>query len=266
MNEVMNGIPTMVYTIIILIGFCALLGAVYYALKNGKLSSDALKVGVSVLDGMQQSAQALAKATGNSAISIAAFILEAGTRAAHAAEQMYKTGEIDKDERNKTAKEIAEDLLKLAGIEVTEDRKTALAVAIEAECDAMGHGMELSGVATVSGTAEEMEQFAKLMEKNGVKLSAEESAGSGEESETVEAAEDSLARGYDTEECKGDGEVYAAVTMDDGLRWKKVSDCTDEELDAAIRANRPKADTTNMTHAEKTALLTALVDEENSEE
>ena len=85
MNEVMNVIPTMVYTIIILIGFCALLGAVYYALKNGKLYSDALKVGVSVLDGMQQSAQALAKATGNSAISIAAFILEAGTRAAHAA-------------------------------------------------------------------------------------------------------------------------------------------------------------------------------------
>ncbi len=233
MNEVMNGIPTMVYTVIILIGFCALLGAVYYALKNGKLSSDALKVGTSVLDGMQQSAQALAKATGNSAISIAAFILEAGTRAAHAAEQ--------------------------------EDRKTALAVAIEAECDAMGHGMELSGVAIVSGTAEEMEQFAKLMEKNGVKLSAEESAGSGEESETVEAAEGSLARGYDTEECKGDGEAYAAVTMDDGLGWKKVSDCTDEELDAAIRANRPKADTTNMTRAEKTALLTALVDEENRE-
>lgn len=266
MNEVLNMIPPMAYAIIVLIGFCGLFGAAYYALKNGMLSSEALKVGTSVLDGMQQSAQALAKATGNGAVSIAAFILEAGTRAAHAAEQMYKTGEIGKEERNKTAKEIAEDLLKLAGIEVTEDRKTALAVAIEAECDAMGHGMALSGVATVSGTAEEMEQFAKLMEKNGVKLSAEESAGSGEESETVEAAEGSLARGYDTEECKGDGEVYAAVTMDGGLGWKKVSDCTDEELDAAIRANRPKADTANMTRAEKTALLTALVDEENGEE
>lgn len=105
----------------------------------------------------------------------------------------------------------------------------------------MGHGMELSGVATVSGTAEEMEQFAKLMEKNGVKLSAEESAGSGEESENVEAAEGSLARGYDTEECKGDGEVYAAVTMDDGLGWKKVSDCTDEELDAGDSRKPPQS-------------------------
>lgn len=154
MNEVLNAIPPMIYIIIILIGFCALFGAAYYALKNGKLSSEALEVGTTMLEGMRQSAEALAKATGNGAISVAAFILDAGTRAAHAAEQMYKTGEIDKAERNKTAKKIAEDLLNLAGIEVTEDRKTALAVAIEAECDAMGHAMMLSGTATLKGTPE----------------------------------------------------------------------------------------------------------------
>lgn len=39
MNEVLNAIPPMIYIIIILIGFCALFGAAYYALKNGKLSS-----------------------------------------------------------------------------------------------------------------------------------------------------------------------------------------------------------------------------------
>ena len=100
MNEVLNAIPPMIYIIIILIGFCALFGAAYYALKNGKLSSEALEVGTTMLEGMRQSAEALAKATGNGAISVAAFILDAGTRAAHAAEQMYKTGEIDKAKQN----------------------------------------------------------------------------------------------------------------------------------------------------------------------
>ena len=170
MNEILNMVPPMAYAIMILIGFCALFGMAYYALKNGKLSGEALLVGTSVLEGMQQSAQALAKATGNGAISIAAFILDAGMRAAHAAEQMYKTGEIDKAERNQTAKQIAEDLLKLAGIEVTEDRKTALAVAIEAECDAMGHTMQLSGTATVTGTPEEILKLMDGTEEKATRL------------------------------------------------------------------------------------------------
>ena len=34
MNEVLNAIPPMIYIIIILIGFCALFGAAYYALKR----------------------------------------------------------------------------------------------------------------------------------------------------------------------------------------------------------------------------------------
>ena len=37
MNEMLNTIPPMAYAVIILIGFCALFGAAYYALKNGKL-------------------------------------------------------------------------------------------------------------------------------------------------------------------------------------------------------------------------------------
>lgn len=251
MNEMLNAIPPVAYAIMIVIGFCALFGAAYYALKNGMLSSDALKIGTTVLEGMKQSAEALAKATGSGAISMTAFILDAGTRAAHAAEQMYKTGEIGKEERNRAAKAIAEDLLKLAGIEVTEDRKAALAVAIEAECDAMGHGAALSGVATVTGTPEEIR---RLMEAANVKAQEEEA-------QTVAAEEGSLARGYDTEACAGDGAVYVGVAQDDGFAWKAIDACTEEELDAAIRANMPKADTTDMTREGKIALLEGLMDE-----
>lgn len=251
MNEMLNTIPPMAYAVIILIGFCALFGAAYYALKNGKLSNEALAVGTSVLEGMKQSAEALAKATGNGAISVAAFILDAGTRAAHAAEQMYKTGEIDKAERNKTAKKIAEDLLNLAGIEVTEDRKTALAVAIEAECDAMGHTMQLSGTATVTGTPEEIRKVL------GDGQSAEGKI------DTIPAGAGSLARGYDTPECAGDGRVYVGVAeKDGGFAWKQIEDCTDEELDAAILAHLPKADIGNMARAEKITVLEALTEED----
>ena len=254
MNEMLNAIPPVAYAIMIVIGFCALFGAAYYALKNGMLSSDALKIGTTVLEGLKQSAEALAKATGSGAISMTAFILDAGTRAAHAAEQMYKTGEIGKEERNRAAKAIAEDLLKLAGIEVTEDRKAALAVAIEAECDAMGHGTALSGVATVTGTPEEI---GRLMEAANLKAEAQE-----EEVQTIAAGAGSLARGYDTAEgCAGDGAVYVGVAEDDGFAWKAIDACTEEELDAAIRANMPKADTTDMTREGKIALLEGLTDE-----
>ena len=254
MNEILNMVPPMAYAIMILIGFCALFGMAYYALKNGKLSGEALLVGTSVLEGMQQSAQALAKATGNGAISIAAFILDAGMRAAHAAEQMYKTGEIDKAERNQTAKQIAEDLLKLAGIEVTEDRKTALAVAIEAECDAMGHTMQLSGTATVTGTPEEIRKVLGDGQNAEGKI------------ETIPAGAGSLARGYDTPECAGDGRVYVGVEeKDGGFDWKQIEDCTDDELSAAILANLPKADSGNMTREEKIALLEALTEEDEEE-
>ena len=83
MNEVLNAIPPMIYIIIILIGFCALFGAAYYALKNGKLSSEALEVGTTMLEGMRQSAEALAKATGNGAISVAAFLEAKNIRSPH---------------------------------------------------------------------------------------------------------------------------------------------------------------------------------------
>ena len=259
MNEMLNAIPPMAYAVIIIIGFCALFGTAYYALKNGMLSGEALKVGTTVLEGMQQSAQALAKATGNGAISVAAFVLDAGTRAAHAAEQMYKTGEIDKAERNKAAKEIAEELLKLAGIEVTEDRKTALAVAIEAECDAMGHTMQLSGTATVTGTEEEIRALLSKADEKTEKAEAAEE----EEAQAFEPSEGSLTRGYDTPECTGDGQIYVGVSLGEGegCGWKRVEDCTDEELHAAMKVQMPKADADSMTQEDIIAALTWLTEE-----
>ena len=203
-----------------------------------------------MLEGMRQSAEALAKATGNGAISVAAFILDAGTRAAHAAEQMNKTGEIDKAERNKSAKKIAEDLLNLAGIDVTEDRKTALAVAIEAECDAMGQAMMLSGTATLKGTPEEIKTMLTEEKKT----------------ETINAEVGSLVRGYETPECQGDGKTYVGEEKEDGgFGWKQVTDCTDDELNTAIHAHLPKANYGDMTREDKISLIESLTEDKEQD-
>ncbi len=77
-----------------------------------------------------------------------------------------KQAKLTKPSETKLQKKIAEDLLNLAGIDVTEDRKTALAVAIEAECDAMGHAMMLSGTATLKGTPEEIKTMLTGEKKN----------------------------------------------------------------------------------------------------
>lgn len=121
-------------------------GALLYALRTGKLSGDVLATGTAMLEGVHDAAKALAKATGNPAINAASFIFKATAEAAHAAEQMHRTGEIGADERNAKAKEIAENLLELAGIDVTEDRKAAIAVLLEAECDVMGHALVVNTV------------------------------------------------------------------------------------------------------------------------
>lgn len=136
--------------VLILISFAALMGAFYFALKSRKISSDLLSTGATMLEGIQGTADALADATGNAAAGIAAYILQVAAKAARAAEQMAKTGEIGKAERNTKAKQIAQELLEMAGIEVTDDRKTAIAVLLEAECDTMGHHLNLD---VLGGTA-----------------------------------------------------------------------------------------------------------------
>lgn len=171
MNEMLETAMPVAYAAVVILPFAAILAAIYYALKGGMISDEALKTGMTVLEGVQKSVRALADSMGSSAVSIAAFVLDAGRLAARAAEQMMKTGEISREERNRRAKEIAAGLLELAGIEVTEEHMTALAVAIEAECDAMGHALDVSttATATVTGTPEEVRELAMLLEREGVK-------------------------------------------------------------------------------------------------
>lgn len=124
-----------------LIGILIATGALLYALKTGKLTGNMIATGTAMLEGVHDATRALAEATGNPAITAASYVFKATAEAAHAAEQMHRTGEISADERNAKAKEIAESLLELAGIAVTDDRKAAIAVLLEAECDAMGHAL-----------------------------------------------------------------------------------------------------------------------------
>ena len=183
MNEILETAMPVAYAAVVILAFAAILAAIYYALKGGMISDDTLKTGMTVLEGVHKSVSALAEAMGSSAVSIAAFVLDAGRLAARAAEQMMKTGEISREERNRRAKEIAAELLELAGIEVTEEHMTALAVAIEAECDAMGHALDVSttATATVTGTPEEVRELAMLLEREGVKLDFDGKGEAGQE-------------------------------------------------------------------------------------
>lgn len=138
MNELMMKLnPAFVAALLVMVA--GAIGLCIWALRTGRVTSDMLASGTAMLEGVQSAADALAKATKNPAVSVASYIMKAAAQAARAAEQLYNTGEISAQQRNETAKQIAGDLLALAGIEVTDDRKTAIAVLLEAECDAMGH-------------------------------------------------------------------------------------------------------------------------------
>ena len=133
---------------------------------------------------------------------------------------------------------------------MTEDRKTALAVAIEAECDAMGHAMMLSGTATLKGTPEEIKTMLTEEKKT----------------ETINAEVGSLVRGYETPECQGDGKTYVGVEKEDGgFGWKQVTDCTDDELNTAIHAHLPKANYGDMTREDKISLIEALTEDKEQD-
>ena len=70
MNEILETAMPVAYAAVMVLAFAAILGAIYYALKGGMISEETLKTGLTVLEGVQQSAQALAGATGNGACSV----------------------------------------------------------------------------------------------------------------------------------------------------------------------------------------------------
>lgn len=140
-NIIMTNLP-IILSLLSLFAVVAGIGGIGLALKTGKISGELLSSGSVMLEGIKSATDALYTATGNPAVAMTSFIIEVVGKAARAAEQLYAVGQIKKDERNAKAKEIAEDLLRMAGIEVTDDRKAAIAVLLEAECDAMGHSIK----------------------------------------------------------------------------------------------------------------------------
>lgn len=68
-------------------------------------------------------------------------VLEAAGEGAETAEELWKLGELPKDERNAYAKDIAAEVLTKAGIEVTEQIQMIIDGAIEMVCMLMPHGV-----------------------------------------------------------------------------------------------------------------------------
>ena len=69
-------------------------------------------------------------------------VLEAAGEGAETAEDLWKLGELPKEERNQYAKLVASELLEKAGIEVTEQIQAIINGAIEMVCMLMPHGVE----------------------------------------------------------------------------------------------------------------------------
>lgn len=68
-------------------------------------------------------------------------VLEAAGKGAETAEELWKLGELSKDERNRFAKELAADVLSNAGIDVTPQIQMIIDGAIEIVCMLMPHGV-----------------------------------------------------------------------------------------------------------------------------
>lgn len=68
-------------------------------------------------------------------------VLEAAGEGAETAEELWKLGELPKDERNAEAKSITAEILEKAGIDVTEQIQMIIDGAIEMVCMLMPHGV-----------------------------------------------------------------------------------------------------------------------------
>lgn len=69
------------------------------------------------------------------------IVLEAAGEGTETAEELWKLGELPKDERNDYAKKIAADVLSKAGIEITEQIQMIINGSIEMVCMLMPHGV-----------------------------------------------------------------------------------------------------------------------------
>ena len=71
-------------------------------------------------------------------------VLEAASKGTQAAEELWKMGQLPKDERNAYAKKLASEILTEAGIEVTAQIQMIIDGAIEIVCMLMPHGVAAS--------------------------------------------------------------------------------------------------------------------------
>lgn len=86
--------------------------------------------------------KAVAGAMPNDDLKKVIAVFEAACAGAETAEKLWLMGQLPKDERNKYAQLLVSDVLKKAGIEVTEQVQTIIDGGIEVMCMILPHGKE----------------------------------------------------------------------------------------------------------------------------
>lgn len=82
---------------------------------------------------------------------------DAASQGAQMAEELWKMGQLPKDDRNAFAKKVARDTLESAGIEVTEQIQMIIDGIIEVVCMLMPHGVKPDGEEGDHGAKEQQD-------------------------------------------------------------------------------------------------------------
>lgn len=130
---------TLIASVCALLLYGVLLIALVVLIKKGILSVNGLAKIDEVLE-------ALKSISSHDGVDIPLFdlLLEYVYQAVHAAQQMYKSGQITAEERKETALNIIADFAEKDGIPFTPEMRAEASNLIEAECDLMGHGTAIS--------------------------------------------------------------------------------------------------------------------------
>lgn len=95
-----------------------------------------------VITALAAAVDAVYKLWPNDTLKIAHTVLKAGAQGAGFAEDAWLMGQIEKEERNEYAKQLARKMVEQAGFEVTEQIEKIIDGIIEATCLLLPHGVE----------------------------------------------------------------------------------------------------------------------------
>jgi len=136
------------WVVTIIVGFFAIVGALIWLGKKGKLTAPDVGFIAKMVDILNTVATMLAASTENKALDIMGMLMQIVNKAVQAAENDFYNKLITASERYANCMKYFDEMVATTGLALTQDQRKIVDTLIKAACEEMGHTLDVATLAT----------------------------------------------------------------------------------------------------------------------